>query len=74
MINQDSDIAMETRHFSHSLHSPLSLKQRPENTRDTDDGYGTGIIVVVVQGPEYDRSDLEYVERVEDLVDKESED
>jgi hypothetical protein len=70
LFDENSYIAVELGHFPHPLDSPLGLEQRTEDTGNTDDGDSKGVIVVIIQGPEYDRGDLEYVEWVKNFVDQ----
>jgi hypothetical protein len=65
---------MEPRHLPHPLYSPLGFKKCTENTGDTDDSNSESIIVVIVNWPEQDRGDLEDIEWVKYLVDKETKD
>jgi hypothetical protein len=45
----------------------FSLYQSRHNTDGRNEGYTERVVVIVVQGPEYDGSDLEDIERVDNL-------
>jgi hypothetical protein len=65
---------MEPGHLPHPLYSPLGLKECTEDTGDTDDSNSESIIVVIVNWPEQNRSNLEDIEWMKDFVDKETKD
>jgi len=52
MLDQYTDITVEPRHLPHPLDSPLGLKERTEDTGNTNDGNSERVIVVIVNGPE----------------------
>jgi hypothetical protein len=66
-VDQNAHIAVEPRHFAHPFDSAFRLDQCAEDTGNADDGNGKCVVVVVVEGPEHNRGDLEDVEWVEDL-------
>ena len=59
---------MEFRHLPHSLYGPLRLHQCRQNAGYADEGDCEGVVVVVIDGPEYDRSNLKNVKGVKYLM------